>query len=467
MESLETNTVVIGGGPGGYPAAIRLGQLGISTILIEKEKMGGTCLNIGCIPSKALLNASGTYAQLNSEIADMGIQIQNATIHWEETIAWKDKLVQKLVQGIQGLLQNNNVRLIKGVGSLLNANQVEVQGEQPALITCKNIILATGSVVVNLKPFPVDNQTILDSTGLLSLKTIPESMILLGGGVIGMELGTVFSNLGCKVTIVEMLENILPNCENEARKIIQKAFEKKGGEILTGTKALECSKILEGVALTVERNGQKQTLSAKLLGVTVGRKPYYEGLNLEGLNLKIQNGRIPVNDQLQTIYPNIYAVGDLIDGPMLAHKATAEGVLAAEIISGEKAFRSDIQVISDVTYTKPEIANAGLLEHQALEKGYTVKVGKFPLSALGRAATTNESAGYIKYVADAENDRIIGVTIVSNHASDLISEAALAIEMAATLDDVALTVHPHPTFSEGHMEAAAAGLKKAIHMFNR
>ncbi|MBF0239803.1 MAG: dihydrolipoyl dehydrogenase [SAR324 cluster bacterium] len=467
MEQIQTNTVVIGGGPGGYAAAIRLGQLGIETVLIEKEHVGGTCLNVGCIPSKALLHASASFTHMKKEAPVLGIHVAEPTINWAETIGWKDGIVKQLVQGIQGLLKNNKVQLIKGSGKLLGPNQVEVDSLSPVRIDCQNIILATGSKVLNLPPFPVDQQKILDSTGLLSLKTIPQSMVMLGGGIIGMEMGTVYAALGTKVTIVEMLDRILPTCESESAGLVAREFKKMGGDVFTSTKAVSCDTSGKGIRLTCEKEGKSLILEADLLAVTVGRRPNFDNLNLEVLGLQLDKGRIPVNDQLQTIFPNVYAIGDVINGPMLAHKATAEGVLAAEIISGEKASREDLRIIPDVVYTKPEVANAGLLEEQALARDIPIKVGKFPIAALGRSLTTNEALGYVKYVADAADDRIIGATIVSYKASEMIAEATLAIEMGATLEDVALTIHPHPSFSEGHMEAAAAALKKAIHIFNK
>ncbi len=466
MEKIQTNTVVIGAGPGGYAAAIRLGQLGVDTVLIEKEAMGGTCLNKGCIPSKSLLHASGMFADLQKkETQKMGIHASNATIAWPETIAWKDQVVQKLVEGIHYLLKSNHVRTIEGGGTLASANRVQVSGKtEPSTIACENVILAMGSRIVNLPDFPVNHRTILDSTDLLSLKEIPPALIILGGGVIGMELGTVYANLGSAVTIVEVLDRILLNCEAEASRIVAKEFKKMGGTILTKTKALSVREQTDGIELACLHKEKKKVLQADLLAVTVGRAPNFEGIELGQIHFEMDQGRIKVNDSLLTSQANIYAIGDLIPGPMLAHKAAAEGVMAAEAIAGKKVSRSDIWAIPDVVYTKPEIATVGLSEEQAKAQGYQLKQGKFLFTALGRAATTNEGLGYIKYIADCTNDRILGASIVSSKASELISEATLAIEMGATLEDIALTVHPHPTFGEGHMEAAAAGLRKAIHI---
>ncbi|MBF0286947.1 MAG: dihydrolipoyl dehydrogenase [SAR324 cluster bacterium] len=467
MSELVTNTVVIGAGPGGYPAAIRLAQLGIDTIVIEREKLGGTCLNVGCIPSKALINAAGSYKSLQKEGAAMGLSFSELSINWKDTIAWKNDIVKKYVSGIQILFKGNGVRQVKGIGTILSPNEVEVSGAESVKIRCEHIIIATGSKVIELPSFPFDHEYIVDSTDLLALETIPESMIILGGGVIGMELGTVFGCLGCQVTVVEMLPTILPNCEEEAIRIIEREFKKMGGVIHTQARATACKTSSQGVVLSYEKDGKEEQIEAKMLAVTVGRKSNFDELNLDVLGLQMNRDKIVVNDQMQTSVPNVYAVGDIVDGPMLAHKATAEGVLAAEVIAGEKVSREDIQVIPDVVYTKPEIASVGVSESVAKEKGISVKVGKFPLAALGRSATTNESLGYIKYIADAETDQVIGATIVCNRASDLISESALAVEMGASLDDIALTIHPHPSFGEGHMESAAAALKKAIHIVNK
>lgn len=465
MESFESNTVVIGGGPGGYAAAIRLAQLGIDTTLIEKEYLGGTCLNVGCIPSKALLHVSSNYKGMKSENEVFGIKANEVNIDWQKTIQWKDGMVQKLVNGIEYLIKTNRVRLIRGTASL--SNQHEVNVIDVANITCKNIILATGSKIFELPNFKFNHTSILDSTDLLSLKQLPKSMIILGGGIIGMELGTVYTHLGVEVTVIEMGERILLNCEKEASLLVEKSFKNAGGSIITKSKATKVIEKEKGIELFFETNGSEHTKEAELLAVAVGRIPNTEHLNLDQIGIEQNQRKIVVNDQLQTSISHIYAIGDLIEGPMLAHKATAEGVLAAEIIHGQKASREDIQVIPDVVYTKPEVASVGLNEEQAKKRGLEIKIGKFPFSALGRAQTTQESNGYIKYIANAEDDRIIGSTIVSNKASELISQAAFAIEMGATLDDIALTVHPHPTFTEGHMEAAAAGLKKAIHIFNK
>ena len=464
MENLKAGTVVIGGGPGGYAAAIRLGQLGVDTILVEKNSLGGTCLNVGCIPSKALLHASFEYYKLINESAKIGISVNQPSIDWGKTIQWKSDVVTKIVAGVAFLLKKNNVRVVNGHGKLESPTSVSVDSKYR--IEADNILLATGSKVMNIPNFPVNHTTIIDSTDLLELKSVPNDMVILGAGIIGMELGNVYAALGCRVTIIEMMDKALANYDDESVRLVTSSFKKMGGDIILGSKAVGYEEKDGRITVIYEKKGETSRIEADKLAVTVGRVPNIDSLGLEEAGVLMQKNRIIVNNQFQSSVPTIYAVGDLIDGPMLAHKATAEGVLTAEGIAGEKISRVDIKSIPDVVYTKPEIAKDGLMEKEATEKNIEVITGKFPLAALGRTATTIEQVGFIKYVAEKESKIIIGALVVSTKASELISEAALAVEMGATLDDVALTIPPHPTFSEGHMEAAAAGLKKAIHIIN-
>ncbi|MCP4297267.1 MAG: dihydrolipoyl dehydrogenase [Proteobacteria bacterium] len=467
MEKLSTDTLVLGGGPGGYAAAIRLGQLGIETILIEKRKVGGTCLNIGCIPSKALIHASNTYVGMTGYATkSMGISTNDSQIDWAKTIAWKDRTVLKLTKGIEYLLKSNNVRLIHGKGNLLSPTSVKVTGEIDYEINCKNIILATGSHNLILPQFQIDHKQIIDSTDLLSLRKIPESLIILGGGVIGLELGSVYGRIGCKVSVIEMLDRILPMYDEDATKELMSALIKSKVEIITGAKATKVEKGQASVSLTYETDSNTTEIIAEKLAVTIGRQPRIDSFQQLDPDLAIENGRVKVDGSLQTSIPNIYAIGDIVSGPMLAHKATAEGIIAAEKISGMEVSRDDIEVIPNVVYTKPELASVGLTEQQATEKNLDTITGKFPFSALGRAAITGATNGFVKYIADKNTEIVLGATIVSDHASELISEATLAIEMSATLEDIALTIHPHPSFGETHMEASAAGLKRATHINN-
>lgn len=461
---MKIKNVVIGGGPGGYACAIRLGQLGQECMVIEQKSLGGTCLNVGCIPSKALLYVSGEYDKLNKGLSAIGILSKEVKIDWQKSLLWKNKVVTKIVGGVEFLLKKNGVKILYGVAELVEKNKIKVESE---IVEAENILLATGSVGVELVNIPLEKDRVLDSTGLLSLEKIPNSMVILGGGVIGVELGTVYAQLGVQVTIIEMLERILLNAEEEAVRLVQKKFSSLGGKILTSAKALSYKFSGDKIVLEYEQGGKQGSIKADILGVAVGRKPNVDKLNLEKLGIKNNRGRIVIDNNFKTNIPNIYAFGDLVDGPMLAHKATAEGVLAAEGIAGQKISRQDLRAIPDVIYSKPEIATVGISEKEAKQQGIEVKVGKFPLSALGRAATVNESVGYIKYIAQADTDFVIGATMICEKASDLISEAVLAIEMSATLEDIALTVHPHPSYSEASMEAAAAGLGKAIHVINK
>ena len=461
---METNTLVIGGGPGGYAAAIRLGQLGVDTVLVEENKLGGTCLNVGCIPSKALLNASGQYYKTQHEFPILGIE-SKTTLDWKKTIEWKEQLVQKVVGGVEMLVKANKVKLIYASAVELKENLCVLSNQET--VSFQNAILATGSSIVELKDFPFDHKKVLNSTDLLRLDKVPSSLILLGGGIIGMELGTVYLSLGTQVTIVEMLPRILPMYEEEASMIVHKNFVSMGGTILTNTKALGFTSKGSNVLLEIEQEGQKKTLSAEKMAVAVGRKPNLDSIKISALPFLMEKGRILVDDTMRSSVKNIYAIGDLVPGPMLAHKATMEGVLAAEAIAGHKVSRQDVKVIADVVYTKPEIAQVGLNADMAKEQGLETVIGKFPLTALGMAAANLETKGYIKYIAEKDSHRVLGATIVASKASDLIGESALAIEMAASLEDIALTVHPHPSYGEAHMEAAASGLKQAIHILNR
>ena len=464
METLKTKALVLGGGPAGYAAAIRLGQLGVECVLVEERKVGGTCLNVGCIPSKSLLHASAAYKNAKREMSVMGIQIEGLALDWGKAIGWKDDLVKKLVGGIGALLKHNRVRLVEGKGFLLDAHRVKV-GE--TVVEFEAMILATGSAIIELPAFPFSAKHIVNSTDLLSMTEIPGSMAILGGGIIGMEMATIYSSVGTEVTVIEMADRTLPSYEREAVRLVEKSLKSNGAKILCDAQAVGYEeKGGEGVLLHYERRGERKTIECDKLAVAVGRRPNLDGMNFEVLGIELDGGRIPVNDKLQTRHPHVHAAGDLIDGPMLAHKATAEGVLAAEALAGEKVSRDDIHVIPDVVYTKPEIASVGINEDQARERNLEVRIGKFPLKALGRSFTTNEVEGYVKYIGDKKTEELLGCTIVSNRASDLIAEAALAYEMKARLDDVALTVHPHPSFSEGHMEAAAAALGKAVHILN-
>ncbi len=461
--------IILGAGPAGYCAAIRLGQLGQECLVIEKKRMGGTCLNVGCIPSKALIHAATQYKNITKESAIFGIRVKEASIDWSQTIHWKNNLTTRITQGVEFLLKKNNVEFIYGVGELLSNNQVQVtnEKEENTIITAENILLATGSSVIELPNFPFDHQKIVDSADLLDMKQLPESIILLGGGIIGCELGNIYAMLGVKVIIVEMLARILMPFEKEAAQIVAKKMQSLGVEIHSATTALAYEEKNGKIILTCEKNSEKIKLTADILGVAVGRKPNINQLNLSKINIIQEKGKIAINDKFQTSIPNIYAIGDLVAGPMLAHKASAEAIMVAEIIAGKQKSREDSKAIANVVYTKPEIASVGISEQEAQAANIEVITGKFPLAALGRSATVGETQGYVKYISCKESHRIIGVVIVANLASELIGQATLAIEMRASLEDVAMTIQAHPSFSEAHLEAAAASLGEAIHIVNK
>ena len=464
----KVKNLVLGGGPAGYCAAIKLGQLKQECLVVEKTRMGGTCLNVGCIPSKALIHAAAEYQKISQEFPKIGISIASPSIDWQKTIQWKDKLVHKITQGVEFLLKKNQVKILYGTGELLDKNLVKVKtlDNKEEEIQAENIILATGSSVIELPQFPLDHKKIIDSTDLLALEKLPKSIIILGGGIIGCELGGVYAALGVEVSIVEMESRILTAFEKEATSIIEKKLTAQGVKFLTSTKALKYKTEDAKIQLEIERDSKKETILAEILALSVGRKPNVEMLNLAKLGIQQEKNRIVINDQFQTNIPNIYAIGDLVDGHMLAHKASAEAVMAAEVIAGKKVSRADIKTIPNVLYTKPEIASVGMDEETAAKNNIETITGKFPLSALGRSATVNESQGYLKYIACKESHRIIGAIIVANIASELIGQSALAIEMGATLEDIALTIQAHPSFSEAHLESAAAALGEAIHIVN-
>ena len=465
----KVKNLILGGGPAGYCAAIRLAQLNQECLLVEKNKVGGTCLNVGCIPSKALIHASSQYDKIVNDTAKIGISCPKANIDWAKTIDWKTGLTTKIVKGVEFLLKKNQVQVISGTGELLDNQTVQIadfEKEKTYPIKADNILLATGSSIIELPAFPFDHQKILNSTDLLELTKLPKSMIILGGGIIGCELGSIYGTLGVKVSIVEMLDRVLMPFEKQAVQIIEKKMRAKGVDFYTSAKALSAKTTKDNVVLKYQQNAKELELTAELLAVAVGRKANTKNLNLAELGIKEERGQIVINDRFQTSVSNIYAVGDLVNGPALAHKASAEAIMAAEIIAGKKRSRQDLKVIPNVLYTKPEIATVGLSEEQAEQNNLKIKVGKFPLSALGKSATVGESEGYLKYIANSEDDRILGAVIVSSIASELIGQAGLAIEMGACLDDLAMTIQAHPSFSEAHLEAAAAAQKEAIHIIN-
>ncbi len=467
MADYDYDLIVIGAGPGGYVAAIRAAQLGLKTACAEgRATLGGTCLNVGCIPSKALLHASELYAEAKSgSLAKFGIDIQGTSLNLDQMHAEKAKAVTELTGGIEFLFKKNKVDWLKGYAAFENANSVKV-GDK--VVTAKNILIATGSSVTPLPGVTVDNDAavIVDSTGALALPKVPEHLVVIGGGVIGLELGSVWLRLGAKVTVVEFLDQILPGMDEEVRKESAKIFKKQGFDIKTGTKVTGAT--VEGgkATLTVEpaKGGDASTIEADAVLVAIGRRPNVDGLALDKVGLALNaRGQIETDHDFRTSVPSVWAIGDCIPGPMLAHKAEDEGIAAAENIAGQTGIVNHA-VIPSVVYTHPEIAGVGLSEEQAKEAGHAIKVGKFPFMANSRAKTNRDTDGFVKVIADAKNDRVLGVWIISSLAGTLIAEACVAMEFGATSEDIAYTCHAHPTHAEALKEAAMAVQGKPIHI---
>ena len=473
MPDLRFDAVVIGAGPGGYPAAIRLGQLKVKTAIIEREYMGGVCLNVGCIPSKAVIHAAKMFEKMG-HAEDIGILIASKpTIDMKKLQSWKGGVVTKLTTGVRGLLKGNGVEIIDGTATLgasgPDGHRITVitkTGEQT--IIAKNIVLATGSRPIEIPGFKTDQNRIIDSTGALALDAVPPRMVVIGGGYIGLELGMVYAKLGTKVTVVEAMPRLLGTMDKDCVAVVERKLKKMGVEVMLNTKAKSWEDKGDRAVLTVElADGKTATLDTDKILMSIGRRPNSENLGLDAVGVALdQRGYVIADDHLRTNVAGIYAIGDLIGGMMLAHKATKEGEVVAEIIAGHKA-AVDVRTIPAVVFTDPEIASAGLTDDEAKAKGHTTKVGKFPFAALGRALSVNDSDGFAKVIIDANTEEVLGVHIVGNGAGDLISEAALAIEMGAVAQDLNLTVHPHPTLSEALREAAAVALGEAIHVINR
>lgn len=472
MPELRVDAVVIGAGPGGYPCGIRLGQLKVKTVVVEREYWGGVCLNVGCIPSKAVIHAAKMFDKMG-HADELGIGIAGKpTIDMKKMQAWKGGVVSKLTGGVKTLLKGNGTQFVEGKAKLAKGDgglhKVIVEGAETTTILAKSVVIATGSRPINIPGFTVDQKRVLDSTGALALDHVPPRMVVIGGGYIGLELGMVYAKFGSKVTVVEALPTILASMDKDCVAVVARKLKKMGVEVLTDAKAKSWEDKGDRAVLTVEgKDGKPITIDCDKILLSVGRRPNTENLGLEELGIKLdKRGYILADDQCRTNIPNIYALGDVIGGMMLAHKATKEGETVAEIIAGHKA-AVDVRTIPAVVFTDPEIASAGLTEEEAKEKGHAIKVGKFPFAALGRALSVNDTDGFAKVICDAKSEEILGVHIVGNGAGDLISEAALAIEMGAVVQDLNLTVHPHPTLSEAIREAAAAAIGEAVHIINR
>jgi dihydrolipoamide dehydrogenase len=464
--------VVIGGGPGGYVAAIKAAQLGLKVTCIEKRgALGGTCLNVGCIPSKALLHASHLYELTKSEMAHAGVLVDNARVDLPQMMKTKEKTVTGLTSGIELLFSKNKVKYEKGFGRFASADTIEVLDSKGAVtktIKTKNTIIATGSEPSGLPGLAIDEKSIVSSTGALSLTKIPKTMILVGGGVIGLEMGSVWSRLGTQVTVVEYTDAICAGADAEIAKQFKRVLEKQG-LIFKMKSAVKGGSVQKDgtVKVSVEDNETKkiEELNADIVLVAVGRKPYTEGLGLEKIGVKVdKRGIIETDDHFRTGVPGVLAIGDAIKGPMLAHKAEEEGIAAVEGIVTPGAGHVNYNAIPSVIYTNPEVAWVGLTEEQAKAKGLNYRVGKFPLKANSRARTNNETEGLVKFISEANSDRILGVHMIGSNAGELIAEPTLAIEYGASSEDLARTCHAHPTVSEAVKEAAMAAYDKPIHI---
>jgi dihydrolipoamide dehydrogenase len=465
-EVKQADVVVIGAGPGGYVCAIRLAQLGRKVTVIEKGDVGGVCLNIGCIPSKALIHAGTTYSKIQ-HASEMGIKVKDVEVDLKKLMEWKGSVVKKLTGGVAQLLKANGCTTLQGEATFSGPRSLQIKTKDETFeMSFNDCVIATGSRPAPLRGFEVDQETILDSTGALSQNEIPESMLCIGGGYIGLELGTFYAKMGTEVTVAEASPSLLGMVDPELTRVVEKNLKKLGVDIHMNTFAKAGKRNKKGIEVELEKNGKKEIGHFEKVLVTIGRLPNTEKLGLENAGVKLEKGFIPVNAQRQTNIPNIYAIGDVTEQPLLAHKASKEGIVAAEVIAGRTS-AYDVVAMPAVIFTDPEIATVGMSEAEAKEQGIEVRIGKFPFGANGRALSVSEPDGMVKMIGDAQTGRLLGVHIVGAEASNLIAEAALALEMGATVEDLALTVHAHPTLPETLMEAAEATLGHAIHIYQR
>ena len=461
--------VVIGGGPGGYVAAIRAAQLGLRTACVEKRgTLGGTCLNVGCIPSKAMLQSSEKYEETAHELKAHGIDVGSVKLNLKQMLARKDKVVGDLTKGVEFLLKKNKIDYIKGTGTIEKPGSVSVavNGGSPQTLETKSILIATGSESTPIPGVEVDEKKIVSSTGALELGKVPKHLVVIGGGYIGLEMGSVWRRLGSKVTVVEFLDRITPGMDGEISKQFQRILKKQGMDFRLGTKVTGAKKTKSGVILTLEpaAGGDAETMDCDIVLVSVGRRPYTDGLGLENVGVKTDNrGFIEINDHFETSVPGIYAIGDCVRGPMLAHKAEDEGVVCAEILAGQSG-HINYDAIPGIVYTWPEVASVGKTEEELKEAGVTYEVGKFPFSANSRARCNDTTDGFVKILADAETDKVLGAHIIGADAGTLIHEIVSVIEFGGSAEDVARTCHGHPTLNEAVKEAALAADGRAIHI---
>ena len=459
--------IIIGGGPGGYVCAIRAAQLGLKVGCIEaRGTLGGTCLNVGCIPSKSLLNSSELFSKAKNHFDSIGIETKDVKLNLKKMMSNKDKSVQILTKGVEFLFKKNKVSYIKGKGVLFSKNDVVVyQGGKKESFKTKNIVIATGSSSVSLPGINIDEKNVISSTGALSLEQVPKNLVVIGGGYIGLEMGSVWSRLGSNVSVIEFLDHITPGMDREVSNEFQKILIKQGIKFNLNCKVTSVEKLSNKLKVKFINNKKNTTesLECDKVLVSAGRKPYTEGLNLSKIGVKRdKSGRIEVNNRFQSSISNIYAIGDVIKGPMLAHKAEEEGIAVAEILAGQHG-HVNYDVIPGVIYTSPEVATVGKTEEELKKLNISYKIGKFPFLANSRAKVNNESDGFVKILADAKTDKVLGVHIIGPHCGDMIAEMGLAMEFGASSEDIARTCHAHPTHTEAIKEAALAVDKRPIH----
>ena len=460
--------VVIGGGPGGYVCAIRAAQLGLKTACVESRgALGGTCLNVGCIPSNSLLNLSENFHKAKKDFNHQGIEIAGIKLNIEKMMSNKNKSIQVLTKGVEFLFKKNKVTYLKGKGVIFSKYDVVIYGENNSRtnIKAKNIVIATGSEVVSIPGIEINEKNVVSSTGALSFDKVPKKLAVIGGGYIGLEMGSVWSRLGSEVTVIEYLDYITPGMDREISNEFQKILTKQGIKFQMGSKVNTVNSKGDSVTIsyTELKNSKEEKIEVDKVLVSVGRKPYTEGLNLSKVGIKLDNkGRIEVNNKLQTSVENIYAIGDVIKGPMLAHKAEEEGIAVAETLAGQSG-HVNYDVIPGVVYTSPEVATVGKTEEQLKKDNRNYKIGKFPFLANSRAKVNNETDGFVKILADSKTDKVLGVHIIGPHCGDMIAEMALAMEFGASAEDIARTCHAHPTHTEAIKEAALAVDKRPIH----
>ncbi|MDQ0227021.1 dihydrolipoyl dehydrogenase [Metabacillus niabensis] len=460
---IETDTLVIGAGPGGYVAAIRAAQLGQKVTVVEKATLGGVCLNVGCIPSKALISAGHRYEHAKHS-EQFGIKAENVTVDFSKVQEFKQGVVKKLTGGVAGLLKGNKVDVVYGEAYFVDSETVKVMDEKSSqTYKFKNVIIATGSRPVEIPTFKFSKR-VIDSTGALNLPEIPKKLVVIGGGVIGIELGSAYANFGTEVTFIEAADDILVGFEKQMTSIVTRNLKKKGAEIFTKASAKSVEESETGVKVTFEINGEEKVVEADYLLVSVGRRPNTDELGLEQVGVEMtERGIIKIDKQCRTNVPNIYAIGDIVEGPQLAHKASYEGKIAAEAIAGEKA-EIDYLGIPAVVFSEPELATVGYTEASAKAEGIEVVAAKFPFAANGRALSLNDTDGFLKLVTRKEDGLVIGAQIAGPSASDMISELSLAIEAGMTAEDIAMTIHAHPTLGEITMEAAEVAIGSPIHI---